>query len=99
MRRRRDDEAFDDPCDLLVVREETARPAVDHGRLPAVVPSGGELEAMPGEEHVRPPCRPEEADVTRWDLTVWWLYVAGTFAVARVAWFVIVAAMERKRKP
>lgn len=37
--------------------------------------------------------------MTRWDYVVWWLYIAGTFAVARVAWFVIVAAMERKRKP
>lgn len=37
--------------------------------------------------------------LSRWDLVVWWLYVAVTFAVARVAWFVIVTAMERRRKP
>lgn len=35
--------------------------------------------------------------LSRWDLTVWWLYVVATFAVARVAWAIIVF-MERRRE-
>lgn len=37
--------------------------------------------------------------LSRWDLIVWWLYVAVALAVGRVAWSVIVAVMERRRKP
>lgn len=37
--------------------------------------------------------------LSRWDLIVWWLYVAVALAVGRVAWVVIVAAMNHRRKP
>lgn len=99
-------ETGDGPGAVFGVPQETARPGIGDRRVPAVVPSWGQLETVSGDVDVRPSARPKEADMTatamgltRWDLLLWWLYIVATFAVGRVAWSVIVTCMERRRKP